>query len=255
MSFTQIYYDKFVSLYGNVKRLRGCYIYTAKQKRLTDMYLNAGRAILGWKNGSVMQLFKNVFDRGILGDLPNDYVLQLSKALQKLFPYAKQFFVFSSDVNTDDEKLPVYRPWEKLNFDIIEESQFVFYPPFPFGNVTIIVSNIEQTVDDDNFSYINGKSIICDLPSPVCAALARAIYDLIAEMPLRTEEDFSKFDKYLLSDFSRNGPYLYPKCDKTSYDSLFLRYLKAGILLSPDFANPSIVPIRANPGDLKKVED
>ena len=253
MTLPEIYTDKFLSLYGNVKRCRGSYIYTAKGKRITDMYMNSGRAILGWKSGNAMTLFKNVFDRSILADLPNDYVRQLSSALQKLFPYAKQFFVFSSDVNNDEDKLPVFRPWEKLNFDIIEESQFVFYPPFGFGQVSVIVSNIEQTVENEKYSYINDKKIICDLPSPLCAALSRSIYDLISELPKRTETDFSVFDEYLFSDFDRNGPYLYPKCSRGDYEKLFLSYLEAGLLLSPDYDFPSIIPFGANPGDLKKV--
>jgi hypothetical protein len=218
------------------------------------MYLNSGRAILGWKNGSVMQLFKNVFDRGILADYPNDYVNQLCGALQKLFPYAKQFFIFSTDVNTDSDRLPVYRPWEKSSFDIIEESQFVFYPPFGFGEVSVIVSNIEQSIENENYSYINGKKIICDLPSPLCASLARSIYDLIQELQVRNESDFSVFDSFLLSDFNRNGPYLYPKCKKEEYEKLFLQYLEKGILLSPDYDVPSIVPFGINSGDMKKLK-
>ena len=43
--------DEITTRYGYVKRARGYFLYTEKQVRLTDMFQEAGRAILGWGGG------------------------------------------------------------------------------------------------------------------------------------------------------------------------------------------------------------
>ena len=45
--------------YGNVKRARGPFLYTEKGKRLTDLYQENGRAILGWGGSSAFTMLKN----------------------------------------------------------------------------------------------------------------------------------------------------------------------------------------------------
>ena len=50
--------------YGPVTRARGCFLYTKKGKRLTDLYQEDGRAILGWEGGSAFTHLKNVLSRG-----------------------------------------------------------------------------------------------------------------------------------------------------------------------------------------------
>ena len=47
---TEEYYAEISKHFGNVKRARGNFLYTEKGIRVTDMYLEHGRAILGWGN-------------------------------------------------------------------------------------------------------------------------------------------------------------------------------------------------------------
>ena len=72
--------------YGAVKRARGCHLYTSKGRRLTDMYQESGRAILGWGASRAMTEFKNIVNRGITGSFPTDYSARLEKAVKKLLP-------------------------------------------------------------------------------------------------------------------------------------------------------------------------
>ena len=46
--------------FGAVRRARGCFLYTAKSHRVTDLYQEGGRAILGWEGGSAFTLMKNI---------------------------------------------------------------------------------------------------------------------------------------------------------------------------------------------------
>lgn len=242
-SFIIDYKSKIFSLYGNVKRARNCYLYTESGVRITDMYQNNGRGILGWRHGKSMQFFKNVFDRGVLGDFDTDYQKQLQKSLIKLFPNMTSFLIYEeNNLPLEFIDIPCYRPWIS---DSSEKSRvFKFYPPFPWGNILFIIFT-------DN-TIINSK-IGISLPSPLLAAYTRSIFDLINELSLRNEEIFCKYDKILLKYFNRNGPYLLPKCTKNEYFNLWENAINVGVLLSPKYEDYSIIPYGANIGDIKKI--
>ena len=72
--------------YGAVTRARGPFIYTKKGVRVTDLYQEAGRAILGWEGGSAFTLFKNVLTRGQTGSFICEEapVSRLEKAVSEL---------------------------------------------------------------------------------------------------------------------------------------------------------------------------
>ena len=60
-------FNELFKRYGSVKRARGTFLYTKKGVRITDLYQEAGRAILGWEGGSAFTLMKNVISRGQTG--------------------------------------------------------------------------------------------------------------------------------------------------------------------------------------------
>ena len=72
--------------YGNVTRSRGCYLYTEKGVRLTDCYLDNGKAIFGWDGGKARTVFKNLLERGATGCYDSGYSLGLENAVKKLLP-------------------------------------------------------------------------------------------------------------------------------------------------------------------------
>ena len=64
--------------YGNVRRARGCYLYTEKGVRLTDCYLDGGRALLGWDGGKARTVFKDTLERGATGAYCGGYESRLA---------------------------------------------------------------------------------------------------------------------------------------------------------------------------------
>ncbi|MBE6344978.1 MAG: hypothetical protein J6B32_01130 [Spirochaetaceae bacterium] len=88
---------------------------------------------------------------------------------------------------------------------------------------------------------------------PVMAATTRAIYDLIDELHIRSEKDWNLFDKVLLKYWKRRGPYLLPKIPLLKYKDFFAHCLDCGIVISPNYRNPSIIPYGANIGDFRKL--
>ena len=55
--------EAILSRYGTVRRANGYHLYTAKGKRLLDLYREAGAAIFGWKSGKAKLVFKSLLDR------------------------------------------------------------------------------------------------------------------------------------------------------------------------------------------------
>ena len=109
------------SRYGNIKRARNCFLYTARGVRLTDMYQEGGRAILGWGGGSAFTMFKNVMNRGITGSFSTDYEKQTVRAVQTLFDSCRELFYFNSyesalktAVQFSAAGTTVYKPWNPV---------------------------------------------------------------------------------------------------------------------------------------------
>ena len=72
--------------YGNVRRARGYYLYTEKNIRLLDLWLDGGKAILGRRTGQAHLMCKQFLDRGLTGIIPTKADAQLARALQTVFP-------------------------------------------------------------------------------------------------------------------------------------------------------------------------
>jgi hypothetical protein len=154
--------------------------------------------------------------------------------------------------------IPIWRPWldeayygmnGHLDSAFLHNahdtlSTMVLSAPFPFaGGSTFAVFTSEENA---------AKAPPSDSIAPaLLAAFARSFCDLAAALFERNEADWSKFDKYLEPFWDRRGPYLVPKMRKSRYPEFFASCLDKGILVSPDYAVPSIVPFVADPGEFK----
>ena len=72
--------------YGFVRRARGCYLYTEKGVRLTDLWLDGGRALLGWDGGKARTAFKDTLERGATGSYDSGMTSRAVTAVKKLLP-------------------------------------------------------------------------------------------------------------------------------------------------------------------------
>ena len=84
------------SRYGTVQRARGCFLYTKKGVRLTDLYQEGGRAILGWGSGSSSTVFKNTLNRHITGFFNTEFEAQTKKAVETLFCSPRTIFFYNN---------------------------------------------------------------------------------------------------------------------------------------------------------------
>ncbi len=242
------------SRYGNIKRARNCFLYTARGVRLTDMYQEGGRAILGWGGGSAFTMFKNVMNRGITGSFSTDYEKQTVRAVQTLFDSCRELFYFNSyesalkaAVQFSAAGTTVYKPWNPVYIEWKEQESIVFAPALPWSQSIYIVAVkpavVQKALEDGKLISSNQN-----IPAPLHAAIARSIYDLIAALSERQEKHWFIYDKILTKYWKRKGPYLFPKVAKEKYSDFMLHCLNLGIVISPDYSVPSIVPFGADTG-------
>ena len=267
--------------YGNVKRARGIYLYTEKGVRLTDCYLDGGRGILGHGGGKAKTAFKDCFERGANGFYDSGLLPAFEKAVKKMLPaeyteirlYSEKTAAMLGETSfslesTQKKAEPVlWRPWLDFAGKITEQPtgypkiEVVYNVTGDFPAIVKIVPPFTYATDISVYAFSKacGEEMLKNLPkndvipSPLLAAYTRGFYDLLNSFSLFTEKDFKANSKALEPFFTRNQCYLFPKIPETQYKDFVLKCLEAGIVISPDYNEPSIIPWRANPGDIKKI--
>ena len=266
--------------YGNVKRARGIYLYTEKSVRLTDCFLDGGRGILGHGGGKAKTAFKDCFERGANGFYDSGLLPAFEKSVKKVLPaeyteirlYSEKTAAMLGETSVSldgasEKANPVlWRPWLDFSGKITEQPtgypkiQVVYntnevfpavvkiLPPFTFATDICVYAFSEKSYK--NLAELPQNDVV---PSPLLAAYTRSFYDLLNSFSLFTEKDFKANSKALEPFFTRNQCYLFPKVSEEKYKDFVLKCLDAGIVISPDYNEPSIMPWRANPGDIKKI--
>lgn len=237
------------SRYGTVKRARGPFLYTEKGVRLTDLYAEGGRAILGWGGGPAVTVFKDVLARGITGSYRTDWDYRLDKALSDLLGFTAVGYAFSRMQDAQEsmaERPELWRPWSGRSY--AECRAVIVEPPFPMaGGITLLA--VRKELDFTN----PPEQGIC-IPAPLQAALARSLYDIIKAEKERQEKDFFIYDTILTRYWTRNGPWLTPKLPESAYQDFILHCLDCELVISPCYGRDSIVPFGVDKGVFRKLE-
>ena len=235
--------------YGNVKRARGSFLYTEKGIRLTDLYAEGGRAILGWGGSPAVTAFKDVLSRGITGSYKTDWDYRLDKALSDLLGFTAICYAFgcSEDAwDCLDECPDEWKPWSDESY--AKSRAVILEPPLPMTD-SITLMAVRKELD---FSRPPSRSIC--IPAPLEAAFARSFYDVIKAEKERQEKDFFIYDKVLTQYWTRKGPWLSPKVPEKRYEEFVLHCLDCELVISPFYDTDSIVPYGVDKGGFRKLE-
>ena len=177
--------------YGNVRRARGYYLYTEKNVRLLDLWLDGGKAILGRRTGQANLVCKQFLDKGLTGFLPTKADVQLRRALEALLPdypairwYETQDkaeriagSVLQADQNGTVQLLPVWRPFLDLapasaSQEPIADSIMLVTPAYPVPcGIIAAGSRFEESLPPSDVLF-----------PPLAYSLARAFFDLKHKM-------------------------------------------------------------------------
>ena len=255
----------------NVLRARNYRLYLSDGKRLVDLWLNGGAAVLGHTPKNQLRELKNTASRGLYAPFPHFTEERFYKALFKLFPQfnfriyaappAELVATFSHrDTKTtkDTENIRAikfWRPFLNPAFPFAPENAPLFIPilpgiqtwrdGLPYG-LFVLAAKSENVFDKLPPSDI--------LPPVLLAAATRGIYDLIAA-PERAKP--SKFIVKAIqeSKWQRKGIYLTLKDQiaPEEWAELFNKFFDSGFLLPPSQAFPLILPGEMSKGEEAKL--
>ncbi len=252
--------SEFVKKFGFVKRAKGCFLYTSSGIRVTDLFQDSGRAILGWGGSSAYTVFKNTLNRGLTGTFATDFPYRTQKAVSELFESKRKLFFFNSYESAVKAALlfsasgtGFWRPWDFSGQNWKEVDCIVFVPPISWGEQLYLLAVKPELVE---LAMISGKSDFesVSIPAALHAGITRSIYDLVAALKEREEKDWFCYDKIICKYWERKGPYLFPKIKKEFYSDFLLHCLDCNLLISPFYNKPSIVPFGADLGVFTKLK-
>lgn len=262
--------------FGNVRRARGCWLYTEKNVRLLDMFLDGGAAILGRRRGSSKLALKNMIDRGLTGSLPSGMERNLSGAVSSLFGAAGKASWFCSRKRAVAAcsgagiKVREWFPWIPSGMEdssapgsgesLITSVPFpwgaapefsgviVFFPDCASGSVPAEAADNFIPETSDSLEVLPDARKGDSVPPQMLSAFARAFFDLRRRIPLFSDGDFAGvFSPRENSPWIRRGAYLFLRQDtdisKDRYYRFFCDCLDRGILISPSMEKPSVIPL------------
>ncbi|MDR0320844.1 MAG: hypothetical protein LBI28_05020 [Treponema sp.] len=249
----------------DVLRARGFRLYLANGKRLVDLWLNGGAAILGHTPPNLLRELKNAASRGIYAPFPHFTEGRYIKALSKLLPgftfrlYAAPPPELTALFNSGAAKL--WRPFSDISSPFAVEKDASLLIPvlpgiqtwrggLPLG-LCVIAANSAQSSNSETLVQMPPS----DALSPILLAMAvRGVYDLLAATE-RTKPDLPRTFNALKksgSMWQSNGIYLTLKEKPLNekWETLFHKFFEAGFLLPPTPSQPLILP-----GELSAGED
>ena len=253
-------YQELYARYGFVTRARGCFLYTHKNQRLTDLFLENGKAILGWDAGNATTFFKNMLSQGLSGGFICEDKARIDKVLSELtgkeccvFFYNNKSDAVKAALSAGAKNIVSLRPWNKEQENLSAADAVVMIPPYPWGEDLVILAIPERHVVPEPVEGPAAKSLT--IPFALQTALTRSIYNLIAELPQRQEKDWFIYDTILTKYWERKGPYLYPKITENKYDAFVKHCLDCNLVINPSYNEPSIVPYGADKGVFTKLKN
>lgn len=184
-------YTEIRKRYGNIRRARGYYLYTEKNVRLLDLWLDGGKAILGRRTGQANLVCKQFLDKGLTGFLPTKADVQLRRALEALLPdypvirwYETQnkaeriaASAMPAGQNGTRQPLPVWRPFLDLDSasdpqEPIADGIMLVTPAYPVPcGIIAACSRFEERLPPSDVLF-----------PPLAYSLARAFFDLKHKM-------------------------------------------------------------------------
>ena len=247
-------YTEIRKRYGNVKRGRGYYLYTEKNVRLLDLYLDGGMSILGRKTGQLNLAAKHFLDRGLTGFFPTKAEYQLEKAIKAVLP---DYPVIRWYASIEKASAHLYAAY---GYD--RQSAVPLWRPFLCD--TTADAMLLASVYPSPYGFVAAKKVNSALPPsdplfpPLAWSIARAFFDLQKQLNRKggvqgTAQTSGKkrskslrqrqaFEALVLPLWEQKACYLFPKIDQVSYTALFYAALESHILLSPSYHVPSILP-------------
>ena len=253
-----------------IRRSRQWRLYAEDGRRFLDLWMDGGRSLLGAKGRTLGTVAKAAVDTGLTRPFPSIREARLEKALLQRYPgyAAVRFFrdegraaAAAAAFLPPGEHLETLMPFAEHYSTSVADAAGVGAASLVTPGVTSPRLTCPAAFAPAVLLFRDAQAALTvssDLLPPLSLACAhRAIFELIRFEQDYTELLWKKTDRRLGPCFERCGPYLRPRTALTAgeggYDRLFAAALGAGVLLSPDPAQPSMVPGEFDDGELHKL--
>lgn len=245
--------------YGTVTRARNCFLYTKKGVRLTDLFQENGRAVLGWDGKSSFTFLKNVLNRAQVGSFICEEKPRINKAVSCLLNSECTVFYFSSKkdalqagLSISPQATSVYKPWNTNDIDWNTVDCTIIVPPLPWTDTIYLLA-----VKNDKLEKQEQKKFPSQIKIPFAmeTAVTRSIYNLVKALQEREEKNWFIYDTVVTKYWTRKGPYLFPKISEDKYDEFVKHCLNCELVINPSYNEPSIVPFGADKGVFTKLKN
>jgi hypothetical protein len=249
-----------------IKRARAYYLYDFKGRRYLDLYQQNGRALLGHRPQGLTRVLKQVASKGLIADLPSIYLNRLHKLLKKLLAAYQYFRVVSCMhravelaslyLNKNIDASMIRDPVD--NDQIKGEQTLSYWRPFcaPPKGAQVVLPVLPLAVSGAPVIICFKQKPPADFPpsdiiSPLLlAVLIRSGYDLLQ---YKKAEWYNEELLQTAAGWKQQGIYITVKCKPEAYEHVFQSFLEQGVVLSPFYPGPSILPREVSEGELKKM--
>ncbi len=246
-----------------IRRARGFRLYDTEGKRYLDLYREG--ALLGHRAASALSAMKAGLSQGLAAELPSAWEDRLAGALRRLFPSHRTVRIYASRekalraascflgeriesihdpaLDPTPPGAPAAALWRP--FLPAPSSARVILPVLPF---TVCGAPAPACFDGPVPDDLPGSDV---LPGFLLAGALRALAAL-SRPPERQVRLGSAIVARALDGspgWSAAGPYVRPRFPAAEYPRVHEQFLRAGVVLSPRYPGPSVLPGECTPGE------
>ena len=242
-----------------VLRVKGFRLYLENGKRLVDLWLNGGAAVLGHTPANQLRELKNAASRGLYAPYPHFTKERYLKALSKLLPrYCFRLYAAPPPELVTLFKNGAAKIWRPF-----------LDPASPFAADAPLLIPVLPGIHTWRDGLPLGlcvvaaldESVLAHLPpndslSPILLAVAvRGVHDILAA-PQRANVVLPQVTKTLQNScWRQQGIYLTLSeiSDTQEWETRFNKFLEAGFLLPPTADQPLVLPWEISKGEEAKL--
>ncbi len=258
-----------------IRRARGFRLYDHAGGRYLDLYRDGGGLLLGHRSGATVTLMKSVLSQGLASAVPTVWEARLVRMISSIFPAGCAVRLFSSRTRALEavSRFMGMRVDAKDVYDPAIHTSPATRPRAAFWRPFLPEDDIATPVFPAVLPVL--PLTICGAPAPVCFpeaasgelppsdhlpgfVLAGASSALASVRGPRQGHSFranAVIQKTVdaSAKWARIGPYVRATFDPEEYPRVFREFLRAGVLLSPVYPGPSILPGECSPGEARRV--
>jgi hypothetical protein len=238
-----------------IRRMRGWRLYAVNGKKLLSLWSDYGRNIFGYKPRGLATIAKSAIDRGLVAPSPGEWNGRIARIIRKNMPQTPFVTLFNSPeeatrIATGGTAKPApgtcvfaFDAYLKKSDMTSEPDSVSIILPVPAAfSIGILARKSPSTEREKESGLIDGLRGMTAI---------HALSLMFGQDTIDLSEQWKRIDRFSGSLFERSGPWLYPRYPRAMHETIFMRCMERGILISPDYDFPSSVPGDFDIGEMK----